>query len=213
MLVAGLAWSSKAQADVSDFGIDSVSASISTTQAGAHPDVTQGFDLKRDPADDGSYASLRNAHRQAPGWAYRKPDAVPQVPDRRFHREPAGPSAGLPAARTRRSAWSTSASHSSRASTFTFPEPLYLLPGSADVPARLGFIAAFSRSSSTSRSLRRRLRPHGRCTRRRRLTQPSTRLRSPPGAFRPTRATTPSASRPTDTINCGGPCGGSVPRV
>ena len=50
MLVGGLAWSSEAQADVSDFGIDSVSASLSTTQAGAHPDLTQGFDLKRDPS-------------------------------------------------------------------------------------------------------------------------------------------------------------------
>ena len=80
MLVAGLGWSSKAQADVSDFGIDSVSASISTTQAGGHPDLTQGFDLNRDPANGGSYASLRDAIVKPPAGLAGNPTQFPKCP-------------------------------------------------------------------------------------------------------------------------------------
>jgi len=42
--------SATAQADYSDYGLESVGASLSTTRAGAHPDLTIDFALETDPA-------------------------------------------------------------------------------------------------------------------------------------------------------------------
>jgi hypothetical protein len=49
-LAALAVWSSPAQADPSEYGIESASASLSTAQAGAHPDVSIQFGLKTNPA-------------------------------------------------------------------------------------------------------------------------------------------------------------------
>ncbi|MBO0746712.1 MAG: hypothetical protein J2O47_00090 [Acidimicrobiaceae bacterium] len=73
-----------ARADFSDFDFASTSASLSTQQAGAHPDVTTSFTLNGDPSDvDGvgqphPWGSLRNLHVQLPAGMTGNPQAFPK---------------------------------------------------------------------------------------------------------------------------------------
>jgi hypothetical protein len=128
------------------FGVESVQASLSSTQAGAHPDLTFTFDVKKDPASTpnvfgllNSYASTRNVRVDLPPGFIGNPNVlgVPQqctvqelnsfnTPDNGC---PEGSQVGL----TRIYAYGLSQ---------TFLEPVYMMvPPGGDVVARLGFIA------------------------------------------------------------------------
>jgi hypothetical protein len=72
-----------ARADVDDFGIETVSASRSTSQAGAHPDFTTSLTIKTDPAtspdpdgDRKPYASTRDVIIDLPPGMTGNPHAV-----------------------------------------------------------------------------------------------------------------------------------------
>jgi hypothetical protein len=72
-----------AQADPQDFGIDAVDASLSTSQAGTHPDLTFSVGLKQDPATkpnvfglkDG-YATTRNLRFDLPPGLIGDPNVL-----------------------------------------------------------------------------------------------------------------------------------------
>jgi hypothetical protein len=80
-----LAWAVPlAEGAFSDYGLESVEATESTTQAGAHPDVTIDFNLKTDPASSPDtngnrepYARLRSARTELPPGLIGNPHAVP----------------------------------------------------------------------------------------------------------------------------------------
>jgi hypothetical protein len=89
LLVAGLGLaitlglSANAGAEYSDYGLASVSASLSTTQAGAHPDFTTAFELKTDPASPADtnglhepYARTRDITVSLPPGLIGNPNAV-----------------------------------------------------------------------------------------------------------------------------------------
>ena len=74
-----------AEADYSDYGLASVDASLSTTQAGAHPDFTTTFELKTNPASPADsngqhepYAVTRDITVSLPPGLIGNPNAVGQ---------------------------------------------------------------------------------------------------------------------------------------
>jgi hypothetical protein len=74
-----------AQAVVSDYGIESVGASLSTTQAGKHPDFTTTINLKTDPTappdefgNQPTYANTKDIAVELPPGLVGNPNAVAQ---------------------------------------------------------------------------------------------------------------------------------------
>jgi len=85
LCVAMLALPATAPAAYSDYGLASVGASLSTTQAGAHPDFTTSFELKTDPASPpdsnglhNPYARTRDITVSLPPGLIGNPNAVGQ---------------------------------------------------------------------------------------------------------------------------------------
>src|SRR3954453_5757147 len=65
------------------FGIESLSAALSTTQAGAHPDLTFTFDIKKDPESEPNafglkdgYASTRHVRIELPPGLVGNPNVL-----------------------------------------------------------------------------------------------------------------------------------------
>jgi hypothetical protein len=82
---------SKADAAFSEYGLDSVSVTESTTQAGAHPDVTIDFNLKTDPASEPDsngnrqpFARVRTVKVDMPPGVMGNPNAVPKCTVEQF---------------------------------------------------------------------------------------------------------------------------------
>lgn len=155
-LVVGVALTAPAQASeppcelkprTACFGIESIQASLSTTQAGAHPDLTFSFGMKQDPESElnefgirDGYATLRDIRFELPPGLVGDPNVLgvsQQCTARELFSflEPGG---GCP-----------NASQVGRSAIFgyelnaIFEEPVYMMvpPGNSDVVARLGTIA------------------------------------------------------------------------
>jgi hypothetical protein len=130
------------RADFSDYGIDSVSASLSTSQAGAHPDLTQAITLKTDPATPAGgngahqpYAATRDITIALPPGLIGNPTAVPQCTNQQFLSAFAG--GGCPL-----ESQVGLVSLLLEGQSTTVVEPLYNLePASAEDTARLAFWA------------------------------------------------------------------------
>lgn len=139
LLLVGVGASSQtARADVSDYGIDSVGASLSTLQAGAHPDFTTTINLKRDPATETTYASTKDVAVDPPLGLVGNPTGVPTCSVARFIASntwfegnpfcPQDSQVGI-------------VKVDLRPGFFTvLNEPLYNLPGGNGRVARLGFV-------------------------------------------------------------------------
>lgn len=85
VICAALALPAAAPAAYSDYGLASAGASLSTTQAGAHPDFTTSFELKTDPASPADsngrhepYARTRDITVSLPPGLIGNPNAVGQ---------------------------------------------------------------------------------------------------------------------------------------
>lgn len=132
-----------AQADISEYGIESVGASVSTPQAGGHPDFSTSFTLKTDPSTGASIAGTEDVSVAIPpglvGNATKFPTCSmaqfvtsglidPEHPcpfDTQIGVVNVGLNLGFPGANG------------------VLSEPIYNLPPTAKSPARLGFIAVF----------------------------------------------------------------------
>ena len=135
-----------ARAAPQDFGLESVEAELSSTQAGGHPDLTFSFEVKQDPASEpnpfglkDSYATTRNVRFDLPPGLVGNPNVlgVPQqckVKELLSYGESGG---GCP-----------NGSQIGRSTIFAYglnnslTEPVYMMaPPGGDVVARLGLIA------------------------------------------------------------------------
>lgn len=147
LALAAAIFASPAAAAPEDFGLESVEAALSTTQAGAHPDLTFSFDLKRDPASEAkfglqdSYALTRNVRFDLPPGLTGDPNVfgVSQqctVAELSSWNVDAGKGGGCP-----------NASQVGLSRVFVYGrqplvEPVFMMaPPGGDVVARFGFIA------------------------------------------------------------------------
>jgi hypothetical protein len=134
-----------AQADPSQFALQSVSASLSTDQAGGHPDFTTNFEVATDPASEPNsfglkrpYAATRDVRIELPPGLIGNPNAVAQCTAAQLETflQPGG---GCPNASqvgvVKFYAYALSQS---------FTEPIYMMKAPADesAVARLGFVAS-----------------------------------------------------------------------
>jgi hypothetical protein len=145
-VVSTLALPATASASPQEFGIESVGASLSTTQAGAHPDLTLKADIKQDPASQpnafglkDSFAPTRHIRFETPPGLIGNPNVLGTsqqctVQELTTFNEPGG---GCP-----------NGSQVGRATILAyslkqrFVEPVYMMaPPGGDVVARLGTIA------------------------------------------------------------------------
>jgi hypothetical protein len=121
------------------FGVESLEASLSTTQAGAHPDLTFSFDIKKDPKTkpnafglSNAYAPTRNVRIELPPGLIGNPNALGVTQQCRFAEMstescPVGSQVGV----TNIYAY---------ALFDTVLSPVYMMqPPGGDVVARLGF--------------------------------------------------------------------------
>jgi len=126
------------------FGLEAVEASLSTTQAGAHPDLSFTFDMKKDPESEpnafglkDSYAATRKVRFELPPGLIGNPNVLglPQqcsaaeLAKALFAECPNGSQIGV-------------AKIFAYELTATFTEPVYMMqPPGGDVVARVGLIA------------------------------------------------------------------------
>jgi hypothetical protein len=144
--VSMLALPAGAAASPQEFGIESAGVSLSTSQAGAHPDLTLSVDVKQDPASEpnafglkDSFAPTRHFRFEAPPGLIGNPNVLGTsqqctVQELTTFNEPGG---GCP-----------NGSQIGRATIVAyglqqkFVEPVYMMvPPGGDVVARLGTIA------------------------------------------------------------------------
>jgi hypothetical protein len=131
------------KADSSDYGIESVGASLSTNQAGAHPDFSTSFKLKTDPQSGISFAGTEDASVAIPPGLVGNATEFPTCPVAQFvvsNALPAGPpcpyDSQIGVARININVGFPGAN-------FDLLEPIYNLPGSEKSPARLGFLSVY----------------------------------------------------------------------
>jgi hypothetical protein len=91
VLALAMAAAPAAQAAFSDYGFASASASESSSQAGAHPDVSLAFELKTDPASETDptglkepYARTKDLTVELPPGLIGNPNSVPQCTTPQF---------------------------------------------------------------------------------------------------------------------------------
>lgn len=143
LLLSALVGSATARADVSDYGIESVSASVSTPQAGAHPDFSTNFTLKTDPSTGASFAGTEDVSVSLPPGLVGNATKFPTCSVSQFVRS------GLEAADnpcpfdSQIGVANVGLNLGFPGANGVLPQPIYNLPGSAKSPARLGFIAVF----------------------------------------------------------------------
>jgi hypothetical protein len=129
-LLAAATFAAPARADFSDYGIASVSASESTSQAGAHPDLTTNMTLKTDSGGV-PFARTRDITTSLPAGVVGNPTSIPTCSDQQFGTQP--------------STCPTDAQVGVvelELTIGTLVEPIYnLKPSKPNVVARLGFIA------------------------------------------------------------------------
>jgi hypothetical protein len=127
------------------FGVESLSASLSTTEAGAHPDVEFTFDVNKDPGSPlnavglhDSYAATRTVQFEFPPGLIADPNilgnsqqcTVAELSGGIEGECPNGSQIGIARIYT--------------ALPIVFSEPIYMMqPPGGDVVARVGFIAGF----------------------------------------------------------------------
>lgn len=135
----------QAESDPSCFGIESVAAALSTTQAGDHPDVHFDVSIKQDPTSKPNVFGLRDSFSPVRNIRFNLPPGLigdPNVlgtPQQCTTQELVG-SFGCPNAS--QVGISTLAVYQPNAN-FKLPEPVYMMqPPGGDVVARLGLVAA-----------------------------------------------------------------------
>jgi hypothetical protein len=129
-----------ARADFSQYGIESVGASLSTLQAGGHPDVTTEINLKLDSSKEfpQPFADTKDVSIELPPGLTANPTRFPTCPLVTFV---ASAPIGSPPCTQDAQVGVVEVRLTNP--EYVLHEPLYNLPAPSDDVARLGFIAAF----------------------------------------------------------------------
>jgi hypothetical protein len=139
-LLLGVPLTGTAAADPSEYGIASVSSSLSSPQAGAHADFTARVDLERDPATDVTFAGTRDFAIDLPPGLIGDVQSYPACSISRFlaSREF---SDQAPCPFASQVGVVTVNLNLQPGENVDFTEPLYNLQPPEGSPARLGFIS------------------------------------------------------------------------
>lgn len=134
-VLALLAQSASAAEEFDKFGLESVSASLSSPQAGAHADLTTSFKLTRDPTSM-PYARAKDIEVQLPPGVMGNPQAVPRCTASEFGTSPSTSECPTD------SQVGVTEIRVINPVAGTFTEPIYNMPSpGGDIVARLGFFA------------------------------------------------------------------------
>jgi hypothetical protein len=137
--LAMLALTASAQAAFSDYGIKSFSASLSSDQAGGHPDFTTSFDLKRE-ASGALFASTRDIAFDLPPGLSGNPNTALKCTAAQLTatdvEDPQGKSCPIDS-----QVGVSEVTVFNEGAAITFFEPVYNMEPGAGAVARLGFIA------------------------------------------------------------------------
>ena len=139
-LLAAALWAPSASADLSDYGLVSVSGSETSSQAGAHPDLTVGFAVKLD-SEGFPFAKTETVKTDLPAGLIGNPQGYPQCPMAEFGALTSGFGGGAGGECPQDSQVGI-VKFSEAAFNATVDEPLYSLeaPANSDIVARFGFI-------------------------------------------------------------------------
>jgi hypothetical protein len=135
LLVLTLGVAAPAHAAFSDYGLESVTASLSNTQAGGHPDFTVGFRLKTDPVTHALYATTRDFTVGLPPGLIGNPHVVEQCTDAQLFGGIEENAEGCPQDSQ------VGISKVTTLSGFTFTDPVFNMVPPANGPAQLGLYA------------------------------------------------------------------------
>lgn len=127
-----------AAADPANYGIESVEASVSTAQAGAHPDFTTTLTLKRE-ANNELPATTRDAIFELPPGLTGNPMAVPTCSLARFVATDVNDKSNATGCPQASQVGITEIELFNNGGTQRLSEPVYNLEPGAGEPARLGF--------------------------------------------------------------------------
>ncbi len=138
-LAAG-AFAAGAQADPSEYAIESASASLSTTQAGAHPNLTITFRLEKDP--EGKLPSTTSvASFKLPPGLLANSNAIPQcTTGQLLSTDPEDPSNQTGCPQASQVGVTEVELFNAQGDLLTFKEPIFNMEPHGE-PARFGFIA------------------------------------------------------------------------
>lgn len=130
-----------AQADPSEYGIELAEATVSTAQAGAHPDFNVALRLKKDP--EGRLPSTtQDIVFELPPGLLGNPGAVPKCTTAQLiGTDPEDPSNNTGCPQASQVGITEVELFDEDGNLFTFLEPIYNMEPSSGEPARFGFIA------------------------------------------------------------------------
>jgi hypothetical protein len=141
-VIAALALAAGAQADPTEYGIKEVSASVSTPQAGGHPDFTTFFKLKTEGEEGANLPSpTQDATIALPPGLLGNPTAVPPCSAEQLVTtdvEDPSNATGCPQASQ---VGITEVTVKKEGAVLTFNEPVFNMAPRFGEPARFGFIA------------------------------------------------------------------------
>jgi hypothetical protein len=139
LALAGLAGAgATAHADPSQFAITGASASITDSQAGAHPDFTNQLDFAYDPSTEEAYGHVEDVSVDLPPGMIGNPQAFPTCPIVLFAQFVSFDSQPCPF--DTQVGIATFTIKGFTGALQTLQEPLWNLPATDTSPARLGFI-------------------------------------------------------------------------
>jgi len=135
-----VAFASLAQADPSNYGIASVEAVTSTSQAGGHPNFTISIALKREPNNE-LPAATRDTIFELPPGLLANPTAVPVCSIAQFISTDVNSNSNATGCPQGSQVGVTEIEIFNKGGSVRFTEPVYNLEPRSGEPARLGFIA------------------------------------------------------------------------
>ena len=138
LALVGLASTTAAQADPSEYAITGASASLSTTQAGAHPDFTTSLDFAYDTSTSEAYGHVKDVAVKLPPGLVANPEGFPTCPTLVFAQVISLGSKSCPL--ETQVGIATFTFKGPFGTPLTLNEPLWNLQPTDDSPARLGFI-------------------------------------------------------------------------
>jgi hypothetical protein len=140
--LASFVFATAAQADATDYAVKSFSASISTDQAGGHPDFTTSFELTRDQESGELFASTRDLTIDLPPGLSGNPNVVSKCTAAQLVTTDVNDSGNENSCPVDSQVGITEVTLFNGSGAHTLFEPIYMMePPGGEAVARLGFIA------------------------------------------------------------------------